>query len=150
MNEDKWSWSSDIEEEDSPLNEGKYRIPTKQKPLALAYIEPFQQYLDQWKNNSTFYQDFIYACPFNNVVTKHLDCKIETLSTHKTLGYLFDYLSTTYIAVELADLVYEALSNLNEGQHYLKFLINHHYTHMWPTGKNFCDPSLPIPFNPLC
>ena len=72
MNEDKLSWSSDTEEENGSLNEGKHRIPTKHKPLALSYIEPFQQYLDQWKNNSTFYQDFIYSCPFNNVVTKHM------------------------------------------------------------------------------
>ena len=75
--------------------------------------------------------------------------KTETLSTHKTWGYLFDYFSTTHTADELADLVYEALSYLNEGQFYLKFLINHHYTYMWPKGKNFCDPSLSIPYNPL-
>ena len=56
--------------------------------------------------------------------------KTETLSTHKAWGYLFEYFSTTYTADELADLVYESLCNLNEGQHYLKFLINHHYTHM--------------------
>ena len=75
--------------------------------------------------------------------------KIETLSTHKTWGYLFDYFSTTYTADELADLVYEALCYLNEGQFYLKFLINHHYTYMWPKGKKFCDSSLSIPYNPL-
>ena len=117
--------------------------------MALAYIQPIQEYLDQWKNDSTFYQDFIYSCPFDNQVTKHMITKTETLSTNKTWGYLFDYLSTTYTADELADLVYESLCNLNEGQHYLKFLLNHHYTYMWPKGNNFCDPSLSIPFNPL-
>ena len=111
-------------------------------------IEPFQKYLDQWKNDTTFYHDFIYACPFNNEVTKHFINKTETLSTHKAWGYLFDYFSTNYRAIELADLIYEALSELNEGQHYLKFLINHHFTHVWPTGDNFCDPSLPIPYDP--
>ena len=47
--------------------------------------------------------------------------KLETLSTHKTWGYLFDNFSTTYTADEFADLVYEALCYLNEGQFYLKF-----------------------------
>ena len=75
--------------------------------------------------------------------------KTETLSTNKTWGYLFDYFSTTCTADELTDLVYEALCNLNEGKIYLKFLLNHHYTYMWPKGKNFCDPSLSTPFNPL-
>ena len=111
----------------------------------LGYIQPLQQYLDKWKTDSTFYQDFIYSCPFDNEVTKHLITKLETLSTHKTWGYLFDYFSTTYTADELADLVYEALCYLNEGEFYLKFLINHHYTYMWPKGNNFCDPYLPIP-----
>ena len=53
--------------------------------------------------------------------------KTETLSTHKAWGNLFDYFSTNYTAVELSDLIYEALCNLNEGPHYLKFLINHHF-----------------------
>ena len=149
MNEDRWSWSSDPEEDINPLYEGKHRIPTQHKPLGLDYIQPFQKYLDQWKDDSTFYQDFIYSCPFDNKVTKHMVSKIETLSTHKTWGYLFHYFSTAYTADELADLVYEALSNLNEGQLYLKFLINHHYMYMWPKGTNFCDPSLSRPFNPL-
>ena len=71
MNEDRWSWSSEAEEDNNPLNEGKHRIPTSHNPLALAYIQPFQEYLHQWKNDSTFYQDFIYSCPFDNKVTKH-------------------------------------------------------------------------------
>ena len=149
MNEDRWSLSSDNEEEENVINVEKHTIPTKLRPLGLVYVQPCQEYLDQWKHNPTFYQDFIYACPFNYEVTKHMVTKIETLSTHKTWGYLFDYLSTTYTPAELADLIYEALCNLNEGQHYLGFLINHHYTYMWPSGKNFCDPSLPRPFNPL-
>ena len=149
MNEDRWSWSTEEEEDYNPLTQGKHRIPSSQNPLALAYIQPFQEYLDQWKNDSTFYQDFIYSCPFDNKVTKHMITKTETLSTNKTWGYLFDYFSTTYTADELADLVYEALCNLNEGQLYLKFLLNHHHTYMWPKGKNFCDPSLSTPFNPL-
>ena len=121
MNEDRWSWSTEEEEDYNPLNEGKHRIPSSHSPLVLAYIQPFQEYLDQWKNDSTFYQDFIYSCPFDNKVTKHMITKTETLSTNKTWGYLFDYLSTTYTAAELADLVYESLCNLNEGQLYLKF-----------------------------
>ena len=148
MNEDRWSWPSDADEDNSLMNEEKQRIPTTHKPLSLFYIKPFTEYLDQWKNDSIFYQDFIYSCPFNNEVTKHMVNKTETLSTHKAWGYLFEYFSTTYTVDELADLVYESLSNLNEGQHYLKFLLNHHYTHMWPKGKKFCDPSLTIPFNP--
>ena len=148
MNEDKWSWPSDAEEDNSLLNGEKHRIPTTHKPLSLSYVQPFQQYLDQWKNDSTFYHDFIYSCPFNNEVTKHMITKTETLSTHKAWGYLFDYFSTNYTAVELSDLIYEALCNLNEGQHYLKFLINHHFTHVWPNGNNFCDPSLSIPYDP--
>ena len=83
MNEDKWSWSSDDGEENSLFNQEKHRIPTKHKPLPLSFIQPFQQYLDQWKNDSTFYHDFIYSCPFNNEVTKHMITKTETLSTHK-------------------------------------------------------------------
>ena len=100
MNEDRWFWPSDAEEDSSLFNGQKHRIPTSHKPLALIYIKPFQQYLDQWKNDSTFYQDFIYSCPFNNEVTKHMVSKTETLSTHKSWGYLFDYLSTTYTADE--------------------------------------------------
>ena len=42
-------------------------------PLAFGYIQPLQQYLDKWKDDSTFYQDFIYSCPFTNENTKHLD-----------------------------------------------------------------------------
>ena len=148
MSEDQWSRQSDAEEDNSLPHDEKHRIPTTHRPLSLSFIQPFQQYLDQWKNNSIFYHDFIYSCPFNNEVTKHLISKTETLSTHKAWGYLFDYLSTTYTADELADLVYESFCNLNEGPHYLKFLINHHYTHMWPQGNNFCDPSIAIPYNP--
>ena len=61
MNEDKWSWPSDAEEDNSLLNGEKHRIPTTHKPLSLSYVQPFQQYLDQWKNNSTFYHDFIFS-----------------------------------------------------------------------------------------
>ena len=145
MNEDRWSWSTEEEEDYNPLNHGKHRIPSSHEPLALGYIQPLQQYLDKWKTDSIFYQDFIYSCPFDNEVTKHMITKLETLSTHKTWGYLFDYFSTTYTADELADLAYEALCYLNEDEFYLKFLINHHYTYMWPKGNNFCDLSLPIP-----
>ena len=114
MSEDKWSWQSDAEEDNSLPHDEKHRIPTTHRPLSLSFIQPFQQYLDQWKNNSTFYHDFIYSCPFNNEVTKHLISKTETLSNHKAWGYLFDYLSTTYTADELADLVYESFCNLNK------------------------------------
>ena len=148
MSEDKWSWSSETEEEDQcPIQHRKHTIPTNLKPLPLVYIKPIQDYLDQWKDNSNFYHDFIYACPFKHDITKHLISKTETLSTHKAWGYLFEYFSTTYTAHELSDLIYEALSNLNEDQFYLKFLINHHHTYMWPQGDNFCDPSLPIPYD---
>ena len=145
MNEDRWSWSTEEEEDYNSPNYGKHRIPSARHPLAFGYIQPLQQYLDKWKDDSLFYQDFIYSCPFTNENTKHLITKLETLSTHKTWGYLFDYFSTTYTAEELADLVYEALCYLNEGQCYLQFLINHHYNYMWPTGTNFCDPSLSVP-----
>ena len=147
MSEDKWSWSSETEEDHCPIQHGKHTIPTNLKPLPRVYIKPIQDYLDQWKDNSNFYHDFIYACPFKHDITKHLISKTETLSTCKAWGYLFDYLSTTYTAHELSDLIYEALSNLNEGQSYLKFLINHYHTYMWPQGDNFCDPSLPIPYD---
>ena len=149
FDEDKWSLSSqELEEQRNYYISAKHTIPTKLKPLPLLYIEPFQKYLDQWKNDSTFYHDFIYACPFNTQVTKHFVSKTDTLSTNKAWGYLFDYFSTNYRAIELADLIYEALCELNEGEHYLKFLINHHFTHVWPIGDNFCDPSLPIPYDP--
>ena len=145
MNEDRWSCSSEEEEDYNSLNYGKHRIPSTRHPLAFGYIQPLQQYLDKWKDDSTFYQDFIYSCPFTNENTKHLITKLEILSTHKAWGYLFDYFSTTYTADELADLVFEALCYLREDECYLKFLINHHYMYMWPQGNNFCDPSLPIP-----
>ena len=145
MNVDRRSRSTEVEQDDNSLNHGKHRIPSSRNPLAFGYIQRLQQYLDKWKDDSLFYQDFIYSCPFTNEDTKHMITRLETLSTHKTWGYLFDYFSTTYTAAELADLVYEALCYLNEGQCYLKFLINHHYNYTWPTGKNFCDPSLSIP-----
>ena len=52
-----------------------------------------------------------------------LDLKKEIASIPKAWEHLFDYLSGTYSARELADLIYETLSDLNEGQFYLKFLI---------------------------
>ena len=121
MNEDRWSWSSEEEEDYNSLNYGKHRIPSARHPLAYGYIQPLQQYLDKWKHDSTFYQDFIYSCPFTNENTKYLITKLETLSTHKAWGYLFDYFSTTYSADELADLVYEAFCYLGEDECYLKF-----------------------------
>ena len=148
MYEDRWSLSSDTEDEQyCPIKQGKHRIPTALKPLEPVYLQPIQQYLNQWKDNPDFYHDFVYSCPFNQEITKHMINKTETLSTHKSWEHLVEYFSTIYTAHELADLIYEALSNLNEGQLYLSFLINHQYSYMWPKGDNFCDPSLPIPYD---
>ena len=49
MSEDRWSWSTEEEEDYNSLNHGKHRIPSSHDPLALGYIQPLQQYLDKWK-----------------------------------------------------------------------------------------------------
>ena len=74
---------------------------------------------------------------------------LKSSPVHKNWATLFQHFQTNYSAKELSDLIYEVLHDLNQHEHYLHFLINHHYNYMWPTGENFCDPNLPVPTKPF-
>ena len=58
---------------------------------------------------------------------------------------LFEYLATNYSAIELADLIYEALHFVDQAENYLEFLLTNKYDVMWPTGENFSNPFLEKP-----
>ena len=130
------------------VKQNPHRIPTPGKPLHEQYIYPIAQFLSVWDNDSTFYQDFIHSCPFNNSLLEHFDFQTRICTTSNAWKNLFKYLTTHYAGKELIDLVYEALHDLGQSELYLKFLINHHYKYIWPTGDDFCDPSLELPEKP--
>ena len=121
------------------------RIPTITNPLEQHYLKPLSDFVQQWIDNFCFYQDFVYACPFNNSLVQHFieQTKICPLPTAWSL--IFSYFAATYSALELADLLYETFHDLDQHYFYLDFLTHNHYRYMWPSGKHFCDPFLEIP-----
>ena len=125
------------------------RIPTATHPLEKHYMLPITQFLYQWIHDETFYIDFVDFCPFNRELTIYFCAQRFSSPVHKNWATLFQHFQTNYSAKELSDLIYEVLHDLNQHEHYLHFLINHHYNYMWPTGENFCDPNLPIPIKPF-
>ena len=76
------------------------------------YIYPVTQFLHVWNNNSTFYQDFIYPCPFNKFLLEHFDSQTKIATTPNAWHTLFKYFTNHYSGKELTDLFYEALSDL--------------------------------------
>ena len=124
------------------------RIPTVTQPLEKHYMLPITQFLHQWVNDKLFYVEFIDFCPFNRELASDFYAQTFMSPMHKNWADLFQHFATNYSAKELSDLIYEVLHDLNQHEHYLHFLINHHYYYMWPTGENFCDPQLEVPMKP--
>ena len=122
-----------------------HRIPTDDRPLDEQFLKPVIHFLNQWIDDPTFYQDFIYACPFNHFLIEHFNDQPRIHSSPDTWDMLFEHLATNYSAIELADLIYEALHFVDQAENYLEFLLNNKYELMWPTGENFCDPFLEKP-----
>ena len=121
------------------------RIPTSDNPLDEQFLKPVIHFLNQWIDDPTFYQDFIYACPFNYFLIEHFNDQPRINSLPDTWDMLFEYLATNYSAIELADLIYEVLHFVDQAEKYLEFLLTNKYDVMWPTGENFSDPFLEKP-----
>lgn len=125
------------------------RIPSIDYPLQPCYMQPISQFLQQWRHDPVFYEDFIYCFPFNTFLIEHFTGQTRICPLPHAWQILFTYLSTNYSAAELADIVYEALHDLDQHHAYLDFLVQNSYKYMWPKGKHFCDPFLEAPIKPF-
>ena len=111
-------------------------------------ISPIKQFLQRYQNNPIFFQDFIHCCPFNKLLVQHFHCLPKIYPVPQAWRNLFSHLTTAYSLQQIADLVFEALYDLDLNEQYLLFLDKNKFYYIWPTGNNFCDPLIDAPPQP--
>ena len=122
-------------------------IPTPNNPVSKYYLDPLWNYIYRWRHNSQFLFDFIWSFPFRGGLTYAFICLLDNdlYTVTDCWRIILTYISFYYTPSEIADCFYEALSDVQLGSDYLRFLIYSDNEHMWPIGQHFMNPLMTTP-----